>query len=427
AYDFDEYETAVDKQSGEEIVRLNCWGFKKSQYYAPKSAYAGGERPDHAFKNMVKAMHRNGIEVFMYFYFPVEFNRTEIIDILRFWVIEYHIDGIHLLGVDMPMQVIIQDRILSGTKIIYNEYDYRNEKALYNNTAVFRDHFMTEVRRVLKGDENMVSALLYHHRHYSSAYGNINYLANYNGFSLFDMTAYDKKRNETNLEENQDGTDYNYSWNCGVEGPSRKKGIIDLRTKQLKNALSLLLLSQAIPFIFNGDEFGNTRNGNNNAYCHDNDTGWIKWSNGGMSQELLSFTKELIAFRKKHPILHMPTGLRILDWQRCGYPDISYHGKDAWRPDLNPLSRTVGIMLCGKYARHEDKSEDDFIFIAVNMHWREHSLALPHLPKELKWHLVYQTDLNEAEFEKTENDDGIMMSERSICVLISVPDVPPAD
>ena len=420
AYDFNEYETIIDKKSGHEILRLNCWGFKESFYYAPKSAFAGQKRSDHAFKSMIKALHQNGIEVYMYFYFPPEFSRTDILDILRFWAIDYHLDGIYLLGVDLPLKMITGDSILSGIKIFYNEYSYWEDKPRYPNTGVFRDHFMTEVRRFMKSDEDQTNAFLYHHRNIPADRGSINYLANYGGFSLFDMVSYDKKRNEANHENNQDGTNHNFSWNCGIEGPSRKRNIVALRTKQLKNALSLLFLSQATPFIFSGDEFGNTRFGNNNAYCQDNEVGWVKWPTAILGRTLFSFTKEIIAFRKKHPILHMPSELRVLDWQRCGYPDISYHGEAAWRADLNPYSRSLGIMLCGKYAERFDKNKDDFIFIAINMHWQQAVLALPALPKELAWFIVYATDEKKPEIKKTEKIESIGLAERSVCVLISV-------
>jgi glycogen operon protein len=368
---------------------------------------------------MVKELHQNGLEVYMYFYFTPEFCRTDILDVLRYWVMEYRLDGFHLLGVDIPLAMITQDRILSGTKIIYNEYSYWEDFPRYRNTGVFRDHFLTEIRKMLKGDEDMASALLYHQRNLPADRGSINYLANYGGFSLFDMMSYDKKRNEANGEDNRDGTNHNFSWNCGVEGPSRKKNIIALRTKKIKNALTLLILSQGTPFIFSGDEFGNTRFGNNNAYCQDNDTGWVKWPTSAVGQEILAFTKEMIKFRKAHPILHMSSELRILDWQRCGYPDVSYHGEAAWRPDLTPYSRTVGIMLCGKYARRKDKSADDFIFIAVNMHWQEQPLALPHLPKDLSWRLAYSTDENEPDLISAEDTDSILIKERSVYILIS--------
>jgi glycogen operon protein len=138
-----------------------------------------------------------------------------------------------------------------------------------------------------------------------------------------------------------------------------------------------------------------------------------------MSRELLAFTKKLLAFRKAHPILHMAKELRILDWQRCGYPDISYHGEEAWRPDLAPYSRSVGIMLCGKYAAEED----DFIYIAVNMHWQVQPLALPHLPKGLVWQLVSSTDENAPQIISADgNFDGIMARERSVTVLVSAPE-----
>ncbi|MCL2051740.1 MAG: hypothetical protein FWG91_08450 [Lachnospiraceae bacterium] len=424
AYDFNECEKIIDKKSGNEVLRLNCWGFKEGFYYAPKASFAGKERPDFAFKSMVKALHSNGIEAYMYFYFPPDFCPSDILDILRFWVIEYHLDGIFLLGTKIPLAVIVEDPVLSGTKIVYNEYDYAIENPRYKNVGVFRDHFRAEVRQFLKSDEDKVNAFLHHHRHNPGQLNSINYLANYDGFSLYDMVSYDKKRNEPNGEANQDGTNYNYSWNCGIEGPSRKKKVAALRERQLKNALSLLFLSQGSPFIFSGDEFLNSRSGNNNAYSSDNETWWLKWPKN--EPELLSFTQKLIAFRKNHPILHLSSELQILDWQRCGYPDISYHGEGAFRPDLSPYSRTIGIKLCGLYAKTETNAKDDFIFIAINMFWQEALLALPAFKEELTWHLVYSTDEREPEILSSPNSKSnvtqtIKMVERSVCVFISAP------
>ena len=111
-----------------------------------------------------------------------------------------------------------------------------------------------------------------------------------------DLVSYDRKHNEANGENNADGTDYNYSWNCGVEGTTRKKNVLSLRKKQIKNAIAFLMLSQGTPFLFSGDEFGNSRLGNNNAYCQDNEVFWLQWKdNTQMFQELLSFTQKMIA------------------------------------------------------------------------------------------------------------------------------------
>ena len=232
----------------------------------------------------------------------------------------------------------------------------------------------------------------------------VNYLADYDGFSLYDMVSYDRKHNEANGEYNRDGTDHNYSWNCGFEGECRKKSVLDLRKKQIKNALAFLFLSQGVPYLFSGDEFGNTRYGNNNAYCQDNDTGYIKWKTGKLQDEILGFTKVLIRFRKEHSILHSQKELKILDTLGCGYPDISYHGTEAWRPDLSYISRMIGIMLCGNYA---EKQDEPSIYIAYNMHWIEHELALPKLPKGEKFVPVLWSE----EIMRPVSDDSVGKNE----------------
>ncbi len=419
AYEFEECEYSLTAAKEEPKKTINCWGFKEGVYYAPKAAFCAGESPEYSFKEMVRELHKAGIEVLMYFYFPSAFNRADIPDILKYWVVEYHIDGIHLLGENLPVSVITQDALLSGTKILYNEYSYWEERPLYENTGVYKDHFRAEMRRFLKGDEDMTSALLYHQRNNPEDRGTVNYMADYNGFTLYDITAYDKKHNEANGEDNRDGSDYNYSWNCGVEGVSRKKSIQELRSRQIKNALAILLLAQGTPFIFSGDEFGNTRNGNNNVYCQDNETGWVKWNTTVMGKEILEFTRFLIDLRKKHPILHMPVEMQILDSIACGYPDVSYHGEEAWRPDLNPSSRTLGIMYCGKYGKLPDGKEDDFLYIAYNMHWLPHKLALPKLPREMKWCLLQCTDQPEIQPEPDDNGQSAIIKERSIGIFIS--------
>ena len=419
AYDFDEMDISMDPATGKAVKRLNCWGFKAAHYYAPKTAFAGGKRPDHAFKSMVKSFHKNGMEVHMCFYFPPDYCQADILAILRFWVLEYHIDGISLIGHGLPFALITGDAVLSGTKVSYHEQDYWEEGPRFANTGVFRDGYLADVRRLIRGDEDMAAAFTYRQKEVLPGRGSINYLAAYGGFSLFDSVAYEKKHNMANGEKNQDGSDKNYSWNCGTEGESRKKAIVALRTKQIKNALTLLFMSQGVPYIFSGDEFGNSRHGNNNAYCQDNDTGWVKWNKSAMSRELLDYSRMLSAFRKAHPILRMKGALRGLDWQRCGYPDVSYHGAEAWRPDLYPTSRSLGIMLCGKYAKHDNKSADAFIYLAINMHWQTSTLALPHLPKGLSWQLAFASDEKVAEPEA--NTDSIVINERCVMVFISTP------
>ena len=158
-----------------------------------------------------------------------------------------------------------------------------------------------------------------------------NYIAGHNGFTLNDLVSYDAKHNEANGENNQDGPDYNYSWNCGAEGPSRKRAVVALRAGQMRNAFMLVLLAQGIPCILAGDEFGNTQKGNNNVYCQDNPVGWLDWSRLEKNRALHEFVKEMIALRRSHPALRQKEELRGMDQISCGVPDVSYHGEYAWQ------------------------------------------------------------------------------------------------
>ena len=143
------------------------------------------------------------------------------------------------------------------------------------------------------------------------------------------MVSYEQKHNEANGENNRDGSDTNCTWNCGAEGPTRKKKVLAMRKQQLKNAYLLLLLSQGTPLLLSGDEFGHTKNGNNNAYCQDNEISWLNWNRKKTNEELFSFVKEMIAFRGKHPVFHSPTEPKNVDYLACGHPDVSYHGVNA--------------------------------------------------------------------------------------------------
>ena len=175
-------------------------------------------------------------------------------------------------------------------------------------------------------------------------YAVVNYMANTNGFTLMDAVSYDRKHNEKNGEENRDGSDYNYSWNCGAEGPTRKKKIVELRKQLIKNAYLLLFLSQGVPLLMAGDEFGNSQDGNNNAYCQDNAVSWLNWKLLETHKDQVEFVKRLIAFRKSHKMFHMDREPRIMDYKSCGRPDVTYHGENAWKPEFENFRRQFGIL-----------------------------------------------------------------------------------
>lgn len=412
AYEYDE----CMKNEHNQENRLNCWGFQEGFYFAPKASYAA-KRADLSFKEMVKALHKNGIEIMMHFYFPPLYAPSYITEVLRHWVIEYHVDGFRLSGFHIPLDFIAQDAILKRCKI-RNTYipveEIYNKPPVYKNLLSDNGNFKNDMRRFLKGDENLIQQVMHYHKNNSAFCGIVNYLADYDGFSLYDMVSYEKKHNEANGESNRDGTDANYSWNCGAEGESRKRAVIDLRSRQLKNALAFLFLSQGIPYLFSGDEFANTRYGNNNAYCQDNETGYIKWKLNRFSQDILSFVCKMSTLRKEHKILHFEKELQIMDTISCGYPDISYHGTEAWRPDTSYISRMIGIMLYGDYAT---QSKEESLYIAYNMHWEAHELALPKLPKGKEWCLLMTTAGEKEETSIEEN--RVLVYGRSVSLYIT--------
>ncbi len=417
------YGLAAGQNSAQGEARLNYWGYKRGYYYAPKSGYAYGEDASLEFKEMVRALHAGGVEVVMQFYFPEDVGAREIGEILRFWVQEYHVDGFHLMGGNLPATPVAEDPALADTKIWYYGFDC---DALYGakgwpeykNLAVYQDDYLYAVRKFLKGDENMLGSMQYQLRCNPGKTGRIHYLSNYCGMTLADTVSYDRKHNEANGEENRDGTDYNCSWNCGEEGPTRKKKIRELRLRQQKNAFCMLLFSQSTPLIFMGDEFGNSQRGNNNPYCQDNPVTWLDWNDLKKNREIYEFWQGLVALRRAHPILHQKQEMRIMDYIACGYPDLSYHGENAWRPRTEGYNRHIGIMYCGNYAKTDKDRNDDFFYLAFNMHWESHTLGLPRLPKGLEWQRILTT----TEALVGERQEEVLLPPRSIAVYKSVPE-----
>jgi glycogen operon protein len=397
---------------GEAVMEyLNYWGYQEGFYYVPKAAYAAGEDPGREWKETIKAFHRNQMEVVMQFYFPDEVPLPYIPDILRYWVTQYHIDGFRLIGSRLTADWLMQDPILADTKIWCSSLDDRifsNRKT--KQFALYQDDFRYDICSFIKGDDGRLSKVLHHMRENPASFGRIHYLANYDGFTLMDSVSYERKHNEANGEENRDGRDGNETWNCGVEGVSRKRKIMELRKRQIKNALCLLFLSQATPLLFMGDEFGNSQKGNNNPYCQDNEITWLDWNDRERYEDIYQFTLSLIYLRKHHPILHQSKELRIMDYLSCGYPDVSYHGLAPWKPNLQGNSHYVGVMYCGKYA------QDDTFYLALNMHWEDIVIALPKLPKELHWECILST---KEEAERIPGEEGSCIPARSVAIFMS--------
>ena len=401
-------ELPSEDENEKRAPRLNYWGYQKGLYYMPKSTYAHDKDVAGEYRDMVRAFHSAGIGVSMQFYFPPEVGAAEIMDILKYWVLEYHIDGFHLMSASLPMELIAAEPLLADTMILVAEKDLPwEEHKRTRNLLWLSDGFLYNTRRFLKGDDNMINQFLSHLRDNSNGAGCVNSVARWDGFRLLDLVSYDCKHNELNGEDNQDGTDYNCSWNCGVEGKSRKKSIQELRLRQMKNALTLLFMSRGIPLLYSGDEFANTQEGNNNPYCQDNEVAWIKWNQTEMGKELLTHTKAMISMRREWHIVQSRTLRRGVDTLSSGFPDISFHGREAWRPDTGQASRCMAIMYCGY--REETGAEERFFYVAVNMHWEVNYLGLPQLPKGKRWDIRISTGKEMPEIE----DDG---SFQEICV-----------
>ncbi len=399
-YEFDE----LDLHTASPFIplkenKLNFWGYKPGYYYAPKATYAKKADARIEFAETVDAVHGAGLELILQFYFDGTVSETGILDILRYYVLTYKVDGFHLIGKGLPIAFLAKDDFLRGIKII-TEYTGEGPFPLSadgrRSVAEFSRPFMIDMRKYLKGDENMLGALLYHIRDHHDDRGVVHRIAGYDGFTLHDLVSYDRKHNEANGEDNHDGELSNFSWNCGAEGDTRKRSIHALRLQQMKNALSLVLFSQGAVYIHSGDEFGQTQRGNNNPYCQDNDVTWLNWRTGKTMESFSAFVKELIAFRKKHPVLHQKQLLCNADHRGYGLPDLSYHGEEAWRPDLDPYSRCIGVLFCGAYAAVDETHKDHDLYIAFNMHWEPHTFSLPAPREGFSWKPVMDTSREQS-------------------------------
>lgn len=427
-YEFDEFPkpkgirgyeqtVTVDKES----AKLNYWGYGDGFYFALKKSYAASGDPGKEFKQLVKELHKAGIELVLEFYFEESYSPGMIRDCLEFWVEEYHIDGVHINRGDLDMKLLTTDPVLKNTKIYTEYYEKRElceelQDPNARHLAEYHDGFLIQGRRFLKGDEEVLREFCQKTRKNPSQTGVVNYMANHNGFTMRDMVSYDQKHNESNGEHNADGTDYNYSWNCGIEGETRKKTVTQLRKRQIYNAYAMLFFAQGIPLIYGGDEFGNSQKGNNNAYGQDNEISWVQWKNTKAEKELLEYVKTLIAFRKKHDVFHEPKEASQSDYKSTGFPDVSYHGENAWYSDFSAYSRHIGIMYGDAYAEKEKNP----IYVAYNQHWVEHKFGLPYLSKGKQWKVIFDTSAEEIfapEGRKILKQKEITLSGRTICVL----------
>ena len=379
-YEFDENQRHV-----------NYWGYGKAYFFAPKASYAAGD-PVNEMKSLVRQMHLAGIEVILEMPFTEGTTFSLILDCLRYWVMQYHVDGFIVNPYICNPDELAKDPVLAKSKILKKE-----------------DGFQNVMRRFLKGDEGMIRDVICQLKNQDTQL--YNYIASHNGFTLCDVVSYDGKHNEANGENNLDGPDYNYSWNCGAEGNSRKKVVNELRKNQIFNAFFLLLFAQGMPCILSGDEFMNTQKGNNNAYCQDNLISWLDWNQLSRQEELYTFVCRLIALRKA--CMKQIAKKSEDTMGRSEIPQISYHGEDAWQMPAGRASRQLGVFY------HEESTEKDF-YIAYNMHWLSHSFALPSLPKGMEW--VCMAGTKEGVLDEKEavpvKDKKVQLEERTIKVFV---------
>ena len=482
-FEFDEME--YRDLPGDASKRMNFWGYSTIDFFAPKAGYAALGSQNMAadeFKNMVKKLHQNGIEVILdvvfnhtgenfatisykgidnptYYVLDAEGNdcnftacgntvncnnpvtRNHILDCLRYWVADYHIDGFRfdeapILSRDSegkPMknppllETLALDPILSHTKLIAEAWD---AAGLYQvgtfpapgRWAEWNGKFRDCVRHFWKGEAYDGNELLYRLSGSPDIYpertarSNINFVTCHDGLTLNDNFTYNEKHNEANGENNRDGIGYNISWNCGVEGETDDAQVNALRSRSIKNTFTLLMLSRGTPMFVAGDEFRNTQFGNNNAYCQDNEISYLDWDRLNQYSDNYEYFKRMIAFRKSHPILRKPTFEEKNN--AYGYPEISFHGTRPWDFDRQAPALTIGV-LYAEMKENFDVPEDTFIYAAINSYWENQIMQLPQLPKGFIYRIYSSTDEKMTAGEAIETAE-ISAEARSITVLTAV-------
>ncbi len=349
-----------------------------------------------------------------------------IMDSLRYWVCEMHVDGFRfdlasalareLHDVDRLsafFDIIHQDPVLSQVKLIAEPWDLGEGGYQVGNFppgwAEWNGKYRDDIRQYWKGDGGLLGEMAHRLSGSSDLYGasgrqpyaSINFVTAHDGFTLHDLVSYNDKHNEANGEENRDGSDDNLSWNCGVEGPTEDMAIGELRERQKRNFLATLLLSQGIPMLCGGDEYGRTQGGNNNAYCQDNEVSWFDWSFTKPQQQLFEFTRLLIHLKKTHPVFRRRRffqGRRIRGSEVKDIVWFGSHGKEMTDEEWDMGFRTLGIRLAGdaiaeKGTRGEAIVDDTFL-ILLNAHHEDIPFILPAHTKRIRWELIFDTSLN---------------------------------
>jgi len=436
---------------------LNDWGYAPVAFFAPHEGYSSrtdGTGAVDEFRDMVKALHRAGIEVIL----DVVYNHTAeggdsgptlslrglanstyyilsadrstyanysgtgntlnandpivrrlIVDSLRYWVSEMHVDGFRFdlasilardaTGQPMPSPPVLwdieSDPVLANVKLIAEAWDaaglYHVGSFVGDSWTEWNGRFRDDIRAFLKGDSGTVRAAasrligspdLYEHKQREPEQS-INFVTCHDGFTVNDLVSYNTKHNEANGEDNRDGSDHNLSWNCGVEGPSDDPAVERLRNRQVKNFLTLLMVGVGTPMLLMGDEVRRTQRGNNNAYCQNNEISWFDWSLLDVHADVQRFVKTLIRLRTQRWISDERRGLTLGDLllrQPLEWHGIRLGERD-WGHDSHTLAMTVRLL-----------GDTHAIHLIVNAYWERLEFALPALPLPAeRWRLLVDT------------------------------------
>lgn len=440
--------------------RVNYWGYNTLAFLAPHHGYCvGGDAAAgiSEFKDMVKALHKAGIEVIL----DVVFNHTAegnqdgptvcfkgldnpiyyiledgtgnfcnysgcgnsfngnhpvvgrlIMDSLRYWVQEMHVDGFrfdlaaalsrdtHGESLSRPplLWTIESDPVLAGTKLIAEAWDAAGlyKVGWFVNTsnwyAEWNGPFRDDVRRFVKSDNGTVASLASRIAGSGDIYldanrepnRSVNFITCHDGFTLRDLVSFNSKHNEANGENNRDGNDANHSWNCGVEGESNDPAVESLRVRQMKNLLSILFLSQGTPMLLMGDEIARTQNGNNNAYCHDDKMTWFDWDKLNEQLELLEFIKKLVRFTQHSEIFKQQKAISAA--MDDSSVRVIWHGVELWRPDFSADSHSLALTL-------EHPASAERLHILLNSYWEPLQFELPEVVGGKAWKRIADTSL----------------------------------